>query len=192
MGKLTWKYFLQPIFSIEIPKPKLFQLNTALYYKYFKIFPPFQSIKYMKNKITVCTSLSQSCCHGHLLCQHHFKFHLKSKQDIEKRKRGHPLNLRTNFIETSIFNGEQRGTDGQSINWIWLPIKFLAVNCWIRSSFIMLLTWGIVSKMLLNGQIYWSFGCAFLQQHYQQQQKVDHQAREKVSIKTILVLLAVL
>ena len=87
----------------------------------------------------------------------HLKFHLKSKQDIEKRKRGHPLNLRTNFIETSIFNGEQRGTDGQSINWIWLPIKFLAVNCWIRSSFIMLLTWGIVSKMLLNGQIYWSF-----------------------------------
>ena len=61
----------------------------------------------MKNKNTVCTSLSQSCCHGHLLCQHHLKFHLKSKQDIEKRKRGHPLNLRTNFIETSIFNGEQ-------------------------------------------------------------------------------------
>ena len=59
----------------------------------------------MKNKITVCTSLSQSCCHGHLLRQHHLKFHLKSKQDIEKRKGVTPES--PNFIETSIFNGEQ-------------------------------------------------------------------------------------
>ena len=59
----------------------------------------------MKNKITV--SLIQSCCHGHLLRQHHLKFHLKSKQDIEKRKRSHPALESPNFIETSIFNGEQ-------------------------------------------------------------------------------------
>ena len=50
-------------------------------------------------------SLSQSCCHGHLLRQHHLKFHLKSKQDIEKRKGVTPES--PNFIETSIFNGEQ-------------------------------------------------------------------------------------
>ena len=69
------------------------------------------------------------------------------------------------FIETSIFNSESMRAieaDGdQSINWIWLPIKFQSCQL-LNKKLIYHGYWlGDCVKMLLNDQIYWSFSAFF-------------------------------